>query len=159
MSIFRSEDMGLYTLSVDKNFAWDLMDSLGRLSCLHFVDVNNKEQLYHRPYSSMLRRCDDAVRRIRYMETLCEKYNKRLRPPSSVEGFQANLQQSIMSQGLDPMAYFEKLEVALEDAEKFLAQQLRDAETFYSQYISVVQHRYVLNKASEIVLARARYDS
>lgn len=156
MSIFRSEDMGLFTLSVDKNFAWDLMDSLGKLTCLQFVDVNQNEQSYNRPYTPMVRRCDEAVRRIKYVEMLCNKYNKKLRFPSSIEAFQANLQQSIASQGLAPMAYFEKIETSLEQSEKFLIQQEKEAENFYTQYLSVVQHRYVLNKASEIILSRAR---
>lgn len=156
MNIFRSEDMGLFVLSIEKNFAWDVMDSLGKLSCLQFIDVDAKEQVYNRSYSAMVRRCDDALRRIRYIEIICNNYNKRLRPPSSVENFQANLQQSISSQGLDSMAYFEKIELLLESAEKFFTEQMKEAENSYDRYLSIVQQRYVINKASEIVLARSR---
>jgi len=148
--------MALYTLSVDKNFAWDLMDSLGKLGCLQFVDVNVKEQIYNRPYTAILRRCDEGITMIKYIESLCRVYNKKPRQPSSIETFQANLQQSIASQGLNPMAYFEKVEGTLDQTVKFLKKQEKEAEKFYERYLAVVQHRYVLNKASEIVLARAR---
>lgn len=156
MSIYRSEDMGLFILSIEKNFAWTVMDTLGRLSCLQFIEGNAKEQVYNKPYSTMLRRCDESVRRIRYIESLCEKYNKKVTHPSSVETFLANLQQSIASQGLDAMAYFEKQEQMLEKAEKFCLEQRKEAESSYARYLSIVQHRYVLNKASEIVLSRVR---
>ncbi len=157
MSIFRSEDMGLYMLSLEKNFAWEVMDSLGRLSCLHFLDVNNKEQVYNRPYSTMIRRCDEGARRIKYIETLCERYRKPIKPPQSVDTFLTNMQQVIASRGVDSMAYFEEIEQILEGAEKFLLEQQQRAEATFAQYTTIVQHRYVLNKASEIVLARARY--
>jgi len=158
MSIFRSEDMGLFMLSLEKNSAWEVMDSLGRLSCLHYLDVNNKEQIYSRAYSVMVRRCDEAYRRIRYIESLCEQYKKQVCPPPSVDIFLSNLQQTIASKGKDSMAYFEEVEQTLEKAEKFLSDQQKEAENMFTKYTSVVQHRYVLNKASEIVLARARYE-
>lgn len=148
--------MGLFTLSVDKNFAWDLMDSLGKLACLQFVDVNGIEQTYNRPYNAIIRRCDEALQKIKNIELLCGTYNKKLKQPSSIDFFQANLQQSIASQGLGPMAYFEKIESSIEEAEKFFRQRQEEGKQFYTRYLSVVQHRYVLNKASEIVLARAR---
>jgi hypothetical protein len=156
MSIFRSEDMGLFTLNVDKNFSWDVMESLGRMSCLHFVDVNSKEQVYSRPYSAMVRRCDEAHRRIRYIESLCELYKRPLRNPRSVEVFMTNLQQSIADKGKDAMAYFEEIEQVLESNEAFFVRQQKEAEATYAKYTSVIQHKYVLNKASEIVMARAR---
>lgn len=157
MSIFRSEDMGLYMLSLEKNFAPDVMDSLGRLSCLHFVDVNNKEQVYNRAYSTMIRRCDEAARRMKYIEGLCERYKKPIKPVRSVESFLTGLQQVISAKGKDSMAYFEELEHVLSSAEEFLLKQLKEAESAFAQYTSIMQHRYVLNKASEIVLARTRY--
>lgn len=156
MNNFRSEDMGLYSLSVEKNFAWDVMDSLGKLSCLEFIDVNKKEQVYSRPYSTMIRRCDEAMRRLRYIEAICAKYNKSIRKPSSVDSFLTNLQQTISSQGMDAIVYFEKLEQTLADSEKFFIEQLKEAEVAYSKYIAIAQHRYALNKASEVVLSRAK---
>ncbi|MDR3737365.1 MAG: V-type ATPase 116kDa subunit family protein [Acidobacteriaceae bacterium] len=157
MSILRSEDMGLFTLNVDKNFSWDVMESLGRLSCLHFVDVNSREQVYNRPYSAMVRRCDEAHRRIRYIESLCEQYRKNYQNPRSVEVFMANLQQTISSKGKDSMAYFEEIEQILESNEAFFLRQQKEAEATFAKYTSVVQHKYVLNKAAEIVMARSRY--
>ena len=156
MSIFRSEDMGLYTLSLEKNFAWDVMDSLGRLSCLHFIDVSAKEQIYTRPYSTMIRRCDEGARRIRYIEALCDRYKKTIKAPSSVDAFLLNMKQVVSSRKMDSMAYFEEVEQILEGAEKFLIEQQKEAEASFLKYTSIVQHRYVLNKASEIVLSRAR---
>jgi len=157
MSLFRSEDMGLFTLSLEKNFAYEIMDSLGKLSCLHFIDVSNKDQVYSKPYSAMIRRCDEAIRKIKYIEALCEKHNKPLKAPLSVDTFLTNMQQMLNSKGIDSMAYFEEVEAILESSEKFLGEQQKNAEKTFRDYTSVVQHRYVLNKASEIVLSRGKY--
>jgi V-type H+-transporting ATPase subunit a len=43
MDFFRSEDMALYEISVAKDNAWDIMSELGKLNCLHFIDLNKNE--------------------------------------------------------------------------------------------------------------------
>lgn len=40
MSILRSEDIELYKLSIHKDFKWNVMNELGKLNCLHFINVN-----------------------------------------------------------------------------------------------------------------------
>ena len=156
MSIFRSEEMGLFTLGVDKNAAWDVVESLGRLSCLHFIDVNTKEQVYNRIYSAMTRRCDEGQRRVRYLEAVCEQYKKPLVPPKNVNSFLASIQEIIANKGKNSMAYFEEIESTIESAEKFLLVQQKEAERLFLEFTAFAQQKYVLNKASEIVLARSK---
>lgn len=53
MGIFRSEDMSLYEVSIAKDHYWEIMNELGKLGCMHFVDLNEKEQpfnLYFAPW-------------------------------------------------------------------------------------------------------------
>jgi hypothetical protein len=104
----------------------------------------------------MVRRCDEAYRRIRFIESLCAQYKKVLRPPQNVDTFLANIQELIAKKGKDSMAYFEELEQTLVDTEKFLTEQQKEAEAAFSRQTQLAQHRYVLNAASEIVLARAK---
>jgi hypothetical protein len=156
MSIFRSEEMGLYMLSIEKNGAMEVMENLGRLSCLHFIDMNGNEQSYSRTYSSLVRRCDEALRRVAYIESLCEKHKSKLRPPRNVNDFLRDIDQLISNTGKDTMAYFEGVEQTLTRAEQFLVEQEKRAEMAQERSQGIAQHKYVLDKGSEIVLARAK---
>jgi hypothetical protein len=60
MSLYRSEDVSLYTLLMPHESAWDIVNTLGELSCVHFVDSDPENPIFSKPYFSSLRRCDEA---------------------------------------------------------------------------------------------------
>ena len=57
--------MSLYEISIPKDNAWDIMNELGNLNCLHFIDLNKNEQVFNLTFAGILKRCEDAERRIR----------------------------------------------------------------------------------------------
>ena len=40
---YRSEDIDLFEVFVPKDSDWDIMNMLGHLDCLHFIDLNKGE--------------------------------------------------------------------------------------------------------------------
>ena len=64
--MFRSEPMQLYSISVSKDNAWEIFNVLGEINYLHFVDLNRKEQIFNRTYAGMIKRCEEAERRIKF---------------------------------------------------------------------------------------------
>ena len=156
MSLFRSQEMGLYVLNIEKDFAWDVMETIGRCSCLQFIDANKSVHIRDRTYQNMIQRCDHACNKIKFVEHMCEKYAIHLVPPQSVDNFLENLQRELIVKGLDAMAYFEGVEQQLADIEHFLTNQRKKAEETYDRCIQLAEQRYVLNKAAEVVLSRAR---
>lgn len=155
MSIFRSEEMGLYTIDIGKDYAEEVMEELGKLSCLHFIDVNDKEQIYRRAYTETIRRCDEASRRIKYVEGICNKYHQELKHPQSVEAFLDSVSKQIAKKGKHSMAYFDEIEATLKSGEEYLIEQEKEAEKWNANKVDLDQRRYVLNTVAEIVLPRA----
>lgn len=56
MGLFRSEDMSLYEISIPKDNAWEIMNSLGNLDALHFVDLNTNEQPFNLTFATSVKR-------------------------------------------------------------------------------------------------------
>lgn len=52
LKYYRSEDVNLYELVVPKDSDWDIMNILGHLDCLHFIDLNKGEQPHHLLYTN-----------------------------------------------------------------------------------------------------------
>jgi hypothetical protein len=42
-----------------------MMEELGKLDILHFLDLNGRIQVISRPYTNKVRQCDEAIRRLR----------------------------------------------------------------------------------------------
>jgi V-type H+-transporting ATPase subunit a len=104
----------------------------------------------------MIRRCDDAMRIIRYISGLCTQYKQILVNPEDGNSLFRNLDSYISCKGKNPMAYFEECEQLLIVSEKFLAAQQREAEKCYSTYHEVLRHKEVLKRAVKILLAREK---
>jgi hypothetical protein len=51
MSILRSEEIELYKLSIHKDFTWNIMNELGNLDYLHFINVNQGLQPHELKYT------------------------------------------------------------------------------------------------------------
>jgi hypothetical protein len=60
----RSEDMFLYKIVIAKDNSWEVMNELGRLNFLHFLDMNKDEQVFKLTYADTLRRVEETYRRI-----------------------------------------------------------------------------------------------
>ena len=72
MSLFRSRPMKHYNLVVPRESAWSVMDRLGYLDQLHFVDYDATIPMINRPFANYVKRyfhifiirCDDSLYKI-----------------------------------------------------------------------------------------------
>ena len=51
MSLFRSKEMGYFDIILPRESAWDIMNILGELDAIEFIDLNQKDPTFNRPYS------------------------------------------------------------------------------------------------------------
>jgi disulfide oxidoreductase YuzD len=64
MGFLRSEDMYLYKLIVAKDNAYQCVRSLGKINAAHFINVNKYEQPFKLTYVDIVKRCEEAERRL-----------------------------------------------------------------------------------------------
>ena len=62
--MYRSEDIELYKIMVSKDEDWKVMNELGKLSQLHFIDLNRDVQPYQLPYTSDIKSLEEAERKL-----------------------------------------------------------------------------------------------
>lgn len=89
--------MSLFSLTISKDDAWAIMEEIGRISALQFVDLNVKEQQYAKAFSGYVKRCDEIERKMRYfpqyfkyfrfIEEESKKYEMNLIKPKNPEEF------------------------------------------------------------------------
>ena len=64
LTLYRSEQMELYRITVPKDDAWRVIESLGNLDLAHFIDLNKNENAFNLPYATRVKLCDETERRI-----------------------------------------------------------------------------------------------
>ena len=72
---------------IKKDDDWEIMNELGLLNCLHFVDLNSEEQTHKLMYTNELRRAETIEHKLRNIEELCFEYRIPMKQPDSVEDF------------------------------------------------------------------------
>ena len=84
--MFRSEKMGFYNLVMQRESAWHLLNELGSMSNLHFIDMYFlKKKIYiyiffhfllrnpesanlNRSFTSMIKRCEESLLKLNSIE-------------------------------------------------------------------------------------------
>ena len=81
MGYFRSEDMSLFEISIPKDSAWEIMNELGDLGCLHILDLNKNEQVFNLRFASLIKRCEETEKRVNFLISECTKHQIELNNP------------------------------------------------------------------------------
>lgn len=150
--MLRSEPMQLCMLNIEKNFAWDVLETVGRCSCLHFIDANKASKESNSAYAKLVQRSHHALGKVKVISRQCRKHVGALASPCSVESFTRGLERELARRGMDEMAYFEAVEQALEEDVAFLDAHRKKAKEADEKCTSLLEEKYVLTKASDIVL-------
>jgi len=66
MGFIRSEDMYLYKFLLTKDAAYQAVRNFGKISAVHFLNMNKNEQTFKLPYTEMVKRCEETEKRIMY---------------------------------------------------------------------------------------------
>ena len=64
MSLYRSETMCLYKVTMQKDIIWEAVNEFGNLSKLHFLDLNVEESPYTLPYTTAIKDCEASEKNI-----------------------------------------------------------------------------------------------
>lgn len=71
--LWRSEDMVMVQLSMQRETAHDTVLKLGQLGQFQFVDLNSDVSAFQRYFVQEVRRCDDMERKLRYLHEEIER--------------------------------------------------------------------------------------
>jgi len=60
--------------------AWEILNELGDTSKLHFIDPTPGLPLINRPFANYIKRCDETLLRINFIEGEMNKFGKEILP-------------------------------------------------------------------------------
>jgi len=58
------------SLIISKDYAWEIMNELGKTGLLHFIDLNKNSQAFSKPSLNRIKQCDEGERNIKYSNPL-----------------------------------------------------------------------------------------
>ena len=150
MSIFRSEEVDLYSISIAKDDCWVVMNELGKMNALHFIDLNSNEQIFNRTFANSIKRCEDAERSFHYIESLCNSFKVRIQKPSTIHQFYYDLSKILEQRGKDKSTYIDDIIHDLGQKEKSLQEHMQKYEGLKLKEKQIVEKKAILQSIPTI---------
>ena len=146
--MFRSDAMAFYEIIMPREGAWDIMNELGETSALQFVDLNEDEQAFNRPYSGYIKRCEEMELKIQTIEVAMARFKKKILRCDNTKAFLKNLRDFLATRNKAEHTYFEDLESEIEERLASLNEQIKSHDSLVEKYNHLVEYIHVLAKTA-----------
>jgi len=146
MSLFRSDTMGYFSLVASKEYAWDILNEIGELDSVQFLDLNAQESHFRRPYSNFIKRCEDLEGKLASIENCMGKFELPINHCDNSKEFLAHLKHSISARNKVERTYIDDVENQINDYTNKLNEQIKYFETLVENYNHLVEYKEVLLK-------------
>jgi len=140
--IWRSEEMELIQLFIQNEAAHATLDELGNLGIVQFIDLNHEVNAFHRNFVNELRRADELLRRIRYLEELIQKSNINVDSVSSSHDH--HLLGDEPATSMETVKPIAELDTQLEELEKEFRNLTTNKETLSRNKLELLEFEQVM---------------
>ncbi|EGR26919.1 V-type ATPase 116kda subunit family protein, putative [Ichthyophthirius multifiliis] len=154
--MFRSEKMSLYCILMPREGAWYVLNELGDLGMVHFVDSDSEIPLFNRPYFKQIKRCEESQQKLQWIEDQMYKFNEfndtyiYLDQCKSIEQFQKYLKNEIKQINISDEVYFQTIENEIEQRHLYLDQLLNNYNNVLYHRNTLILQRLTLQEAYQI---------
>ena len=152
MSLLRSERMGFYNLIMPKESAIDILDALGSVSMLQFIDPEGGEASFKRDYSLWVKRCEEISVKLGLIYREMRKYGKDVVKTEDYKGFLEYMSQEIREKNVSHLIYFDRIEQEIEQKMNYMNDQIKKFDEINNKLNNLLANRVVLCKAKSVLL-------
>ncbi|CAK75560.1 unnamed protein product (macronuclear) [Paramecium tetraurelia] len=151
MNFFRSQTMGYYKLIIPRESAWNVMNELAELDCIHFVDYDPTLPMINRPFANYIKRCDDLLVKLSLIEHEMKKYQKKITYCKDVNFLIKNFKQLIKERSKASHTYLDEIENDIDKKHQQLIEQSTNMENLHERRNKLIEHKSVLLKGEALL--------
>lgn len=147
---FRSEDVHYYNLIMPRENAWEILNQLGELDALHFVE-NESGANFARPFANFIKRCEEINVKLNFIDEHMKKFDKNIIKCSDHKEFLVYLKNWLSLRKKPEHTYLEEVENEVDEKTKQLNEQIKNYEEICNKKNYCLEYKAVLIKAREIL--------
>lgn len=147
MGLFRSEAMSYHSILISRDNGWEIINELGDLEALHFIDQNPDIPVMMKPFYHQIKRCDDLLLKIAGVKEKLNEFGRYPVEVDSQEDYLEEIKQFLLNRAKAPHTYINDLEVELENQVQDMNSQLEHYEEIMSSQEKLIEKISVFGKA------------
>ncbi len=151
----RSSPMNLYDLRLPRENTFDIINNLGELSLLHFLDSCPDTPLYSRFYSKNIKRCEDSLLKLLDLQQIMSKFGKNPKKASDISKFLNEFRVFVKSRNKAEHLYMDEVEAEIQETHNQLQAQMHNFEDMtnkrnilHEQKVAMVHAKTFMGKSN-----------
>lgn len=151
MSLFRSDPMAYYNIVMPRENAWDILNELGELNAVQFVDQNAHDLTFNRPYTAYIKRCEDMEAKVDQITKSMVRFEKDYVKCDDPKLFLRNLRDHLSKRNRAEHTYFEEAETELDQKVDALNEQIKTYDDLTDKFQKLQEFKKVLEKTRKYI--------
>lgn len=147
--LFRSEEMNYYSLAMPRENAWDILNDLGEISSLQFIDQHPNVAFFTRPFANFIRRCEEMKLKLDFIEEKMNLFGNSIKKCEDYEAFLKHMHNILSKRDKAQNTYFEELEVEVLEKHDYLNNQISNFDNITQKLNTLLEYRSVLLQAAK----------
>ncbi len=74
--MLRSVDMRYYNMIMPRESAWHILNQIGTMDTVHFVDMQSEMGNFNRPFYNQVKRCEDLLTKVEFMRERMKEFGR-----------------------------------------------------------------------------------
>ncbi len=146
-------------IRIPKESANETMRALGNLEDgVEFVDLTQDDIEAKKNFGSMLKRCEDMIKKINDFNTICEDFNIENDNFKNFDEFNNELNNDIIKKDkTSGSIYFDFLESEILENDKQLSELVDNHSSIREDLVNLIEKKYVLKKTSELLISNNQF--
>ena len=130
---------------------WEVNNEFGKVGLAHFLDLNAEESPMNLPYTSAIKECEYAEKRLNYLRDQCTKHRVEVKAPTSVDEMQIVFERYARGREKAESMIREVIQDEIRSAEKHCIEQNEKVKKTQDTYEQLKQSRAVFRMADEMM--------
>lgn len=151
VSFFRSEVMGCYKISIDRESSWEIVNEIGEMGKVHFFERNPEILNFNRPFINQIKRCDDIFNKLLQIEYEMKKMGKLIIRCEEPAEFISYYREFITNRGKAPQTHIDEIEIETDINHDKLMSNIKTLSDLNLKTRSLLDYKRVLLKTRNIV--------
>lgn len=150
-SFLRSSPMKLYSLRLPRETAFTVINHLGELSLLHFMDSSPESPMFSRYYSKSIKRCEECLLKLEDLTQIMHKFKKSPKKLDDIPKFLIEFRGMIKSRNKPETSYLDEVENEINEKYEQLQEQLKIYEDIAKNKSILLEEKVSMIRAKTFI--------
>jgi len=142
--------MGYYQLVMPRESAWEILNEIGEISSVHFINQEPENPMFNRPFTNSIKKGEEISGKIQFIEGQMKKFNEKIVKCPDVREFLKNFKKKMEKREKAQSLFLQEIEEEVESYSSQINIQIKNYENLLDKMKSLLEMKAVYEKLEQV---------